>query len=299
MTPIFDLEAPAAVEFGVGRDSGSTRDFFHVSTNDAVDAVLIEMVRDTFRQMERSEGPPQRYDPADTPASQAYLQLPLDDDLAGPLWDLFHTDNFEYDNAFPSDLADVFCYFARFTDGNFDRFLCLRRATQFKTVRKRLLRFGSDALEVMPSRVYQLNNDFDLIVDQTTVHIIHPEGFRVLAQIDLASEEAVTENIKAIRDVCPYVEWSSIEEYAMGKPRVARLLASIRSADHAKSVSKTRLAAACARVDVPLVDGDQITVPEPSIKGFLEVLNRRRFESDLVPSEREVYWASNRQRVSS
>lgn len=298
MTPIFEPEAPITIEFGVGRESESTRDFFHVATNDAVDSVLIEMLHETFRQINQSEVPPQRYDPADTPAAHAYLQLPLDDDLAEPLRDLFRTTNFEYDNAFPDDLADVFCYFAKFAEGNVTRYLCLRRATQFKTVRKKLLRFGSDALEVMSSRVYQLNNEFDLIVDDTAVHIIRPEGFRVLAQIELASEEAVTANIKAIRDACPYVEWGSIEEYATGKPRVARLLASIRSAGHAENISKTRLVAACAHVNVPLVDGDQITVPESSIKDFLEVLNRRRFASDLVLSEREFYWASNRQRVS-
>ena len=295
MTPSFDLTTISTIEFGVGRESGGDRSFFQVATNAAVKDALFEMAQKTFQLMDQEESTPQRYDPADAPADSTYSLLPLDDDLAEPVREIFDTANFEHDGAFPDDLSDVFCYFARFTTDDNRRLLCFRRAAQFKTIRKgTVLRFETDTLNVMSGRTFHLNNEFDVIVDKVTVHIIHPAGFKALAKVHEASPENIAANVRHIREVCPYIRWDKIESYAIGRQRIARLLASIRSAKHAENIDKSNLVNMCQRADIPLVDDGDVTVPDDKIQEFLEVLNRRRYEVELVESSRERYVASNR-----
>ena len=44
-------------------------------------------------------------------------------------------------------------------------------------------------------------------------------------------------------------------------------------------------------------DGNQLSVDGEAVLGFLKTLDRRRFSTELIPGEREVYDASNRRRV--
>lgn len=302
----FDLDGIVTVEFGVGRESGGLRGFGLVPIDDELQDALKEMAKETFRQMEQVGTTPSAYDPADEPPTQDYQQLSLDDDLAASLREVFVTANFDYDQAFGDDLADVFCYFARFKDVNDRHLLCLRRAAQFKAMHTKKGRvafwfsFGvSDTLQLFTGNLFQLNNDFDVAIDEELVHIIHPKSFKALAQIDRASTDAVTANLRRIREACPYVRWETIEEQAVGKPRIAALLASIRSAGHADNVDKSELVSLCHRAGVPVEDNDGVIVPDDKIVEFLQVLNRRRWESNLVPKEPEVYVASSRRRAPS
>ena len=49
-------------------------------------------------------------------------------------------------------------------------------------------------------------------------------------------------------------------------------------------------------VDVDF-EGNQLNVEGEAVLGFLKTLDRRRFSTELIPGEREVYDASNRRRV--
>lgn len=298
MTIPFDLDRPQAIEFGVGRDAGDGRSFGLVSVRNDVQAELSSMAKETLRQIEQVEGPPVPYDPASTPSAFEYLQLPIHDVMASEIQAIFDIPAFDRDALFPNDLSDVFCYFALFTGQDGSRLLCLRRAAQFKSLaKKKAAALRGDALQLVPEPLFQLNNEFDVIVDHEMIHIIHPKSFSTLAQIDLADAETVSKNVKAIREHCPYVQWSNIEEHAISRPSIARLLASIRSSGHAENVDRRLLVRACIRAEVPVQDGEQIAVPDNDIKAFLEVLNRRLYEVDLVPSHPEFYVASNRRQL--
>lgn len=295
MTIHFDLDLSQAVQFGVGRDAGDGRSFGLVSVHDNIQTELTSMARETLRQMEEVEKPPSLYDPASVPSTFEYLQLPIHDDLAAEVQAIFDVPMFDRDPSFPNELNDVFCYFAVFTGQDGSRLLCLRRAAQFKGLaKKKAASLRGDALQLVPEPLFQLNNEFDVLVDYELVHIIHPKSFSVLAQIDLATAETVSKNVNAIREQCPYVRWSNIEEHAISKPSIARLLASIRSSGHAENVDRDLLVGACIRAEVPVQEGEQIVIPDSNVKEFLEVLNRRLYEVDLVRFQPEFYVASNR-----
>ena len=181
------------------------------------------------------------------------------------------------------------------------RLTAIRRATQFKGAlnkQNRILSLGTDALRIVENPIFQLNADFDVVVDSELVYIIHPTSFKLLGQIEEAIMEAVPRNVEAIAQTAFYVDWSNIEEYAVGHSRAASLLASIRTQGYAKNLDESELESLCIRTGVVLdTSGGQIAVPEGQILPFLEVIDRRRYEIGLVPNTPEQYRASSRTRV--
>ena len=234
-------------------------------------------------------------------ASEEYLTLPVDDDLAMRLKDLHQTPNLSLPSDYLDWITKSFCYFARLYDHQGRRLTAIRRATQFKGAlnkQNRILSLGTDALRIVERPIFQLNTDFDIVVDSELIHIIHPTSFKLLGQIEEAIAEAVPRNVAAISQAAFYVDWSNIEEYAGGHSRAASLLSSIRTQGYAENLDQAELESLCSRTGVVLdKSGGNIAVPEGQILPFLEVIDRRRYEIGLVPNTPEQYRASSRTRV--
>mgnify|MGYP000049986438 CR=1 len=80
-----------------------------------------------------------------------------------------------------------------------------------------------------------------------------------------------------------------------------RYIASIKSQSEAINISQDKLERYCEKTNVVtnIVDG-KINLDSSQIMGFLEVLDRRRYEIDLKDDgESEVYRAPSRSRVTS
>ena len=99
----------------------------------------------------------------------------------------------------------------------------------------------------------------------------------------------------------PYPSFDGIEEYARKHSRAARLLASIRSSNGGKVINQDKLKSACERMGIELhsTDGTLYVAKENQILDFLEVLDRRRYEVDLVDGEPEAYKAYSRRPVQA
>jgi hypothetical protein len=176
----------------------------------------------------------------------------------------------------------------------------LRRATQFKGVLKsRLFQLMTDALRLIEDHVFKLDNDFDLLVDGRYVHILRPSGFEFTGKLQEAMLAAVPRNVGVIQRDLPYVEFSSIQDYASKHPRAARYLASIRAQKETNSIDKDALKKLCrdTGVEIQEINGT-ITVQEGHIMGFLEVLDRRRYELELVRGSPERFKASSRRKIN-
>jgi len=190
-------------------------------------------------------------------------------------------------------------YFARFSDGKGSHLLALRRATQFKGVLKsRLIRLLDDSMHIIEDRVFKLDQDFDLLIDGANVRILRPSGFEAAGQLQEAVLAAVEQNIQAIQDDLSFVDLTSVAAYAGSHPRAARYLASIRTQERARGVSQDALVDECERLNVDLQEDDGVvTVADGHVMGFLEVLDRRRYESRLVEGSPEHYRAASRTRL--
>jgi hypothetical protein len=96
------------------------------------------------------------------------------------------------------------------------------------------------------------------------------------------------------------VEFSDIEAYATHHPRAARYLASIQSLGEYKNVDKAALKKLCKSTGVAFKEvKGKIVIGEPQIMGFLEVLDQRRYELELVKGSPERFKAASRQKIGN
>jgi hypothetical protein len=185
------------------------------------------------------------------------------------------------------------------TDKQGRRLTAIRRATQFKGILKsRLIQLVTDALRIIEDRVFKLDSDFDILIDDAKVHILRPSGFEFVGKLQGAVLAAAPENVKAIRRDLPFVDFDLIETYAAKHPRAARYLASIRAQKATKDIDKRALKELCKATGVEIHEAKgKITVADGHVMGFLEVLDRRRYELELVKGSPERFRAGSRQKL--
>ena len=109
---------------------------------------------------------------------------------------------------------------------------------------------------------------------------------------------AVPKNISLIQSELPFVEFSGVETYAMKHPRAARYLASIQSQEQGKNIDKRALKSLCKRTGVEVKDSNgKLVVADDQVIGFLQVIDRRRYQVELVKGSPERYAAASRQKI--
>jgi hypothetical protein len=297
----FDIQNVAVTEFGVGRDKGNGQAFVSMPVDADVQKALREMVAATWDAMNKDTNGPAKYEPSDKHAGTEYLYLPLNVDLAASVRELHGAANLPLDAHALADPSKVFCYFVRMTDKKRRRLTALRRATQFKGVLKsRLLRFVTDVLKLIEDRVFKLDNDFDLLVDAQNVHILRPSGFEFAGQVQEAILAAVPQNVAAIQKDLAFVDFAEVQEYAGAHPRAARYLASIRAQKETKNIDKNALKKLCTDTGVEVKESrGKLIVASGHIMGFLEVLDRRRYEIELVKGSPERFRAASRRKINA
>ncbi|MEW6038868.1 MAG: Kiwa anti-phage protein KwaB-like domain-containing protein [Pseudomonadota bacterium] len=297
----FDFSQVHTVEFGVGRDDEDGRTFCMIAVDGDVQDALREMAEATWAATQKLTDVPPRYEPSEKHSSQEYVYLPVGDKLAERMRELHAANNLPMDSQALADPANIFCYFARITDNQGRRLTALRRASQFKGVLKsRLIRWVTDALQLVGDNVFKLDTNFDLLIDAQNVHILRPSGFEFAGQLQEAIMAAVSTNVTAVKSDLSFVNFDVIENYASQHPRAARYLASIRCQAELKNIDHERLVQLCTQtgVETEEVDG-QITVTEKHVMGFLEVLDRRRYEIELVADAPEQYRATSRSKLDA
>ncbi len=297
----FDLGQVKFTEFGVGREDSIGQSFISVPVDSSIQQALNEMVKATWNGMEAEKGTLALYEPSEKHAATEYLYLPLNDDKAESICNLHKAASLDIDVSALKDPGAVFCYFARFIDMKQRRLTALRRASQFKGVIKsknRLIRMLDNTLKIIEDTVFRLDNDFDLLVDSANIHILRPSGFEFAGKLQQAILDAVPENIKVIGKDLSFVQFDGIAEYAGKHTRAARYLASIRAQEGTKSIDKSALKKLCKCTGVEVKEAKgKVTVTEGHEMGFLEVLDRRRYEVSLVKEKPERYRAASRRKL--
>jgi hypothetical protein len=175
----------------------------------------------------------------------------------------------------------------------------IRRSVQFKGILKsRLIRMVTDAMKLVTETVFKLDKDFDLLVDKSTVHVLRPNALESIGKLHAVVLAAVPANINAIASDLPFVDFESISEYASNHSRAARSLAALRSRGKSKGIDRDSLIKMCAKTGVKISETNgKIAVERNDVLGFLEVLDRRRYEVELVLNSPEPFRASSRQSI--
>lgn len=297
----FDPGKMTLVEFGVGHDDGNGQTYVAVPVDTKVQDVLREMVQATWQAMQQDEDGPTRYEPSDKHGSVEYLYLPLDDDMAAGVRDLHEAVNLPMDAAALTSPADMFCYFVRLTDSRQRKLTALRRATQFKGIIKnkgRLIRLLDDTMQIVEDTLFKLDSDFDLLIDAKNVHILRPSGFEFAGKLQRAILDAVPSNVAAIKAELTFIEFDGIERYAAKHPRAARYLASIRGQEEMKDIDKVALKRLCKGTGVDVSESKgKVIIADGHEMAFLQVLDRRRYQLELVKDKPEKFVAGSRKLI--
>jgi hypothetical protein len=297
----FDLNQVTLVEFGVGREDGTGQSFVAVPVDAKVQTALREMTQATWQAMQQDDDGPTKYEPSDKHGSVEWLYLPLADDMAASLRDLHQAVNLPMDAAALTSPADVFCYFVRLTDDQQRKLTALRRATQFKGIVKnkgRLIRLLDDTLQIVEDTLFKLDSDFDLLIDGTNVHILRPSGFEFAGKLQQAILDAVPGNVAAIKAELTFIEFDGIEQYAAKHPRAARYLASIRGQEEMKDIDKAALKKLCKNTGVVVSESKgRVIIADGHEMAFLQVLDRRRYQLELVKDKPEKFVAASRKPI--
>jgi len=302
MTINFDFNNVTLTEFGLGLDKSQRsyveelRSYVQVPVDGEVQKALLAMAQETYGLMMAESEIPETYQPSEKYASTEHLTLSLADDMVVSIKELHNAVNIEEDASALDLIDECFAYYARFTDAQNRRLTAVRRASQFKGVlKKQLIKIFDDTLQIIPDKVFKLDNDFDFLVDSGQLHILRPSGLEFTAQLQEAIMAAVQSNAVAISSDIFYVNFESISEYAQKHPRAARYIASIRSQSEAQNVDKDKLKLFCERTGVSFSESNnKLEIDDSNVMGFLEVLDRRRYEVDLVKDSIEVFRASGR-----
>lgn len=297
----FDFNNIKLTEFGVGKDIDSKENFEIVPVDLEVQMALKELAESTLQAMHKISSEPALYDPSEKYGSVEFLYLPLVSDLSSGLNELKTAVNLDVNITALSNPDHIFCYFARFQDNQGQTLTALRRASQFKGVvksRNRLVRLINDSLEIIPDVVFKLDNDFDLLIDDTHVFIFRPSGFESAGKLQQAILDAVSGNIGIIRNKLTFVDFDNIEQYSTTRIRAARYIASICGQDSLDHINKAALKSLCKNTGVELIDTDDgFVISDGNEMEFLQVLDRRRYRIDLIVDQPESYVAASRKRA--
>ncbi len=280
----FDFEHVDLAEFGAGADTAGATHFYFVPADNDVQAALQEASQKTWHRLQQECGEPARFEPAEKHSAIEYLFLPLDDELSQVFKTIHEAENLEINGGVLADTDAIFCYFARLRDNSGRRLTAIRRATQFKGVLKsRLLKFGDDTLKIVADKVFKLDNDFDVLVDSRNVHILRPSGFEFAGDLKKAILNAAPQNAKEIAKELPFVDFANVEVYTTKHARAARYLASIKSQGEMNGVDNNALEQLCNETGVKVATKDgKLVIASGHELGFLEVLDRRRYELNLT-----------------
>ena len=300
MNIAFDMSKVRTTEFGVGQKSSKEVKYSLLPVDDTVQEALLREIQSSLNGIAQQTAAPLYFDPAEKYSGNEYVVLPIQHELAASLTELHEADRLKLESPNLSRLRNSFSYFLRGTDNEGKRLTAINRSAQFKATlgRQGRLVIMSDSLRVISDPVMQLNAGFDIVIDAEFVHIFHPASFRALGNVDEAIAQAIPRNVEAISQAAPYVDWANIEEYAVSHSRAASLLASIRTQGYAENLDKSALESLCMRTSVEIdTSGGQVVVPDDQVLSFLEVIDRRRYDIDLVPNTPEQYRASSRARL--
>jgi hypothetical protein len=300
MTLNFKFDSTKSIEFGVGHEVEDEELFSLVSVDKNVKTALREMAENTWNVMQSGDDP-EEYQPSEKHTSQEYVFVAIDSELAMRIKNLHQATNLSLNAIALENPETILCYFSRMINSKGKRLTAIKRASQFKgIVKKRLVQFVTDTLKLVEDRTFKLDNDFDMLVDSEHIHILRPSGFEFIGELQEVIRKAVPSNVEAIRKEMPFVDFSNIESYAGNHTRAARHLASIRSQRETQNISQSLLKKACKThgIDLHVKDG-KITIPAGHEMDFLDVLDRRRYELELVEGAPERYRAGSRRKVEN
>ena len=300
----FDFDNAQAIMFGVARRPRRGQpEFFDIAVQNDILVRLHEMASATWGQMQVNvDDDPLQYNPAETYPTKRYLTIALDADIVELFQNLYEVPNFE-----PGGLEilnhprSIFCYFAQLVDQNDRGLFAMRRSSSFKSILRQTNRFliwQQNELRLLGDDMFRLDHEFDLLIDDEAVHILHPKGFEQLGSLQQLLRDAAAENIELMNNRLPFVIWAWDDPDFRMPIGLARKLAALRN-ENLEGLTADALQQLCQSTNVPfqqLPDG-MLEFDQVDVEGLLDTLSRRRARIEVIPGIPELFTFSGKRQL--
>ena len=292
----FNFQTIQSVEFGVCLDTAEGESYRLMPCVADVQEVLKEMLAATWGAIFDADGELQEFSPAEKYAATERLWVGLPSDLVTKHREVYEAENLATDTHALDDVNLIVSYFGIFRDGDGNKLMAVRRATQFKGVlQKKLIRFSDDALRIIEDHVFKLDTDFDFFICDGKIYIWRPSGFVFTSEMDDQMAACAMGNVDRIAEDITCVDFTGLKEFVSKHKLAMRLVAAIKSRNDLTAISKKRLNAECKDSGIKVSQSNGKLMPaEGSEMGFLMMLDRRRYTVTLIEKKPETYEAPSR-----
>lgn len=288
------------IEFGACFQISGETFHYKIPVDNTVKEALVEMRNSFFESYDSISGEPDEFSVSEKYGSNEKLRINLNTDYLQSINDLFHRQNIPVNTVDVSaNLPFTEYYFAEFNHNNGSKTICVKRPNSFKALlKKKMMRCIDDTLLAVEDDIFKLDNDFDFVIHDTYVEILHPAGFIFVSNLEGQVLNGVPNTIATLMQAMPYVNFEAIGDYILRKKlrNAARLLTSIKSRADIHLTCQERLSIKCAtqNISVTVDENGKLITNESDIIAFLEILDRRLYDYDLVEGQPENYVASRR-----
>ena len=185
-------------------------------------------------------------------------------------------------------------YFGKFTDFNGRSLIGVKSPRSFKGILSpRTVRLLGDELQMVNDNLFRLDNDFDVLVDDEQVRILHARGFENIGKLQDAIKEAVVANMEAIGDALPFADITGADPQSFNIT-MARKIATVKQ--KLNGITFDSLRSGCDKDGVPYsIEDCRLKFDGGDVGDLLDLLDRRLFNDELVPGELVRYRAGSRQ----
>ncbi len=191
---------------------------------------------------------------------------------------------------------EVRIYFAIFRDPRGNKVVACRRAVTFKGLIKRKIFFWKDkTLAPADSPVFALDHEFDYIIAQEGIFILHPGQFSAEAVDNKTICKQSADALPVMEKRAKFISFSALDAYVRTHPMAAKLLASIRQRKDLEVMSPELVKTQFARQGIPFTERNGMVIPVAEHEiDFLKLLDRRLYDMELIEGQHELYAAGNR-----
>ena len=300
----FGFEAIRSVEFCVSVKEDHGHENYLVPSDQGVQDALRAMLHATVRQLENTHETGSapawhQFEVSEKYASKEPLIATLVSEDMVTISALYEEEGWSVNPSSLNNPADISYYFAVFRDDTKRKLLGVRRAAQFKgVVKSRLIRFADDSLTMIGDHVFKLDNEFDFLVTQTHVYILHPLGFERVAEIEELVSGKAREKALALGQQVTFADFTGIAEFVAHHKRAARMVVALTSRGGLDNIKRSKFVIAARETNVALINiGRRIGPAADSELAFLELLDDRRYATAIKTGPKEAFVASSRKPV--
>jgi hypothetical protein len=295
----FNVGDIVSVDFGVRLRS--TGQIHAVPVNHAVQSAMKAIIGATVDAFSAIEGEWQRHDISEDYGTARKVYAARQHELMLIISEL-------YDAATPPDLAnldeqltDLDYYFSTFRDRDGRKAVGIKKATQFKATlgaQNRLVRLLDGTFVLIEERVLKLDQEFDAIVTDQHVFMLKVRSIEQVAEMKEAVARAAQAKIQQIHDAVPFLDLSRIKEKIERHPKLARMAHAIAERADLALLDRHKVESQAIAHGVHFRNvGGRLLCNAADEAKLMEVLDYRRYHSDLTEDDPIPFRASARQQV--